>query len=51
MFLLDNNKWIKADAQELYNFTVWVAQSPSGFKKQVVEATQKFIREHLVDAI
>ncbi|OGP56258.1 MAG: hypothetical protein A2Y65_03885 [Deltaproteobacteria bacterium RBG_13_52_11] len=49
-FLFDNGKWLKADAQELYNFTVWVAQSPSGFKEQVVAAIQKFIRDHLVDA-
>jgi death-on-curing family protein len=49
-FLLDNGKWLKADTQELYNFTVWVAQSPSGFKEQVVAAIQKFIRDHLTDA-
>jgi death-on-curing protein len=49
-FLFGNGKWLKADAQELYNFTVWVAQSPSEFKKQVVEAIQQFIRDHLADA-
>jgi death-on-curing protein len=49
-FLFDNGKWLKADAQELYNFTVWVAQSPAEFKKQVVEAIQQFIRNHLADA-
>ena len=49
-FLLDNKKWLSADAQELYNFTVWVAQSPAEFKKQVVEAIQKFIQNRLVDA-
>ena len=49
-FLLGNDKWLKADAQELYNFTVWVAQSPSEFKEQVVAATHKFIRNHLADA-
>ena len=50
VFLLFNGKWIRADTQELYNFTVWVAQSPAGFKDQVVDAIQKFIRTHLVDA-
>ena len=50
VFLLLNGKWIRADTQELYNFTVWVAQSPAGFKDQVVDAIQKFIRKHLVNA-
>lgn len=49
-FLHTNNKWLKADAQELYNFTVWVAQSPAEFKEQVVAATQKFIRNRLAAA-
>ncbi|MFQ5848012.1 MAG: type II toxin-antitoxin system death-on-curing family toxin [Candidatus Methylomirabilales bacterium] len=50
VFLLSNGKWIHVDTQELYNFTVWVAQSPSPFKDQVVDAIQKFIRKHLVNA-
>jgi death-on-curing family protein len=50
MFLHANGKWLKADSQELYNLTVWVAQSPSEFKEQVVAAMQKFIRGHKVDA-
>jgi len=50
VFLLLNGKWIRVDTQGLYNFTVWVAQSPSSFKDQVVDAIQKFIRKHLVNA-
>ena len=50
VFLLDNKKWLKADTQELYNFTVWVAMSPAELKDQVVAAIQKFIRNHLADA-
>ena len=50
VFLLGNGKWIKADTQELYNFTVWVAQSPAELNEQVVAAIQKFIRNHLTDA-
>jgi len=50
VFLLDNRKWLRADTQELYNFTVWVAQSPAQTKDQVVEATENFIRKHLVNA-
>jgi death-on-curing family protein len=49
-FLHGNGKWLKADTQELYNFTVWVAMSPAEFKEQVVAAIQKFIRNHLTDA-
>jgi death-on-curing protein len=49
-FLFDNGKWLKADTQEFYNFTVWVAQSPAQFKEQVVAAIEKFIRDHLADA-
>ena len=48
-FLNLNNKWLVADDQELYNFTVWVAQSPAGLKKQVVSAIEEFVRRHLVD--
>jgi death-on-curing family protein len=50
LFLLFNGKWIRVDTQELYNFTVWVAQSPSRVKEQVVDAIQRFIRTHLVNA-
>jgi death on curing protein len=50
VFLLDNNKWLRADTQELYNFTVWLAQSPSQAKDQVVEATENFIKKRLVNA-
>ena len=50
VFLLLNGKWLQVDIQELYNFTVWVAQSPAGFKDQVVDAIQKFIRKQLASA-
>ena len=49
-FLYGNGKWLEADTQELYNFTVWVAMSPAEFKEQVVAAIEKFIRNHLTDA-
>jgi len=45
-----NGKWLSADTQELYNFTVWVAMSPAPFKEQVAAAAEKFIRDHLVNA-
>ena len=46
-FLFGNNKWLAADIQELYNFTVWVAQSPPQFKDEVVKAIEKFLRTHI----
>ena len=49
-FLYVNGKWLKADQQELYNFTIWVAQSPAEFKEQVVKAVEKFISNRLVEA-
>lgn len=49
-FLFINGKWLKTDTQELYNFTVWVAQSPAQVKEHVVAAIEKFIRDHLADA-
>jgi len=48
VFLYRNGKWIKVDAQELYNFTVWVAQSPRTVKEETVKATEKFLKIHLV---
>jgi death-on-curing family protein len=48
VFLYKNNKWLKADAQELYNFTMWIAQSPPRFKDEALNAISKFIKEHLV---
>lgn len=50
MFLLENKKWLRADTQELYNFTVWVAQSPPQAKEQVVEAVQNFVKRHLANS-
>jgi len=46
-FLFANNKWLVADIQEIYNFTVWIAQSPAQFKDEAVRAIEKFLRTHL----
>jgi death-on-curing family protein len=48
VFLYKNNKWLKVDTQELYNFTVWVAQSPATVKDETVKAIQTFLKKHLV---
>jgi death-on-curing protein len=48
VFLHKNGKWLEVDAQELYNFTVWVAQSPAVLKDEVVMGIEKFIKNHLI---
>lgn len=35
VFLYKNNRWLKTDSQELYNFAVWVASSPAELKQKV----------------
>jgi len=49
VFLHKNNKWLVLDPKELYNFTVWIAQSPSKLKDSVVAGIEQFIRTYLVD--
>ena len=49
VFLYKNKKWLKVDTKELYNFAVWVAESPSKLKKETVEAAQKFLKTYLVE--
>jgi death-on-curing protein len=48
-FLYKNDKWLEVDAKKLYNFTVWVAESPAELKDQVVKAICKFIKTYLVN--
>jgi len=48
VFLHRNGKWLEVDAQELYNFTIWVAQSPADLKDEVVMGIEKFIKNRLV---
>jgi len=44
-----NKKWIKADTQELYNFMIWITQSPPKFKEETVKAIEKFLKTHIID--
>jgi death-on-curing family protein len=48
VFLFLNKKWIRVDTQELYNFTVWIAQSPPKLKDEVIKAVEKFIKTYMV---
>jgi death on curing protein len=48
VFLHMNGKWIEVDTQTLYNFTVWIAQSPAELKDEVVMGIEKFVKNYLV---
>lgn len=48
VFLYLNKKWLKVDTQELYNFAMWVAQSPAKLKDNTVSAAEKFINSCMV---
>ena len=48
VFLYSNKKWLKSDIQELYNFTIWVAQSPASLNDETVLGVGKFIKTHLI---
>lgn len=49
-FLYLNKKWLAVDARELYNFSVWVASSPTQAKEHVVQAIKQFISDSIVKA-
>jgi death-on-curing family protein len=49
VFLYKNKKWLKVDTQELYNFTMWIAQSPPRLKEEAVRAIKKFLKTYLVE--
>jgi death-on-curing family protein len=48
VFLYKNKKWMKVDTQELYNFTVWIAQSPAKLNEETVKAIEKFLKTYIV---
>lgn len=46
--LYENGKWLKVDTQTLYNFAVWVAESPPNAKEQVLDYIEKFLHLYMV---
>ena len=48
VFLYKNNKWIKSEINEFYDFTIWIAKSPAKLKNDVLKAIENFIRRHTV---
>ncbi len=49
IFLHKNNKWLKVNVQELYNFIAWVASSPRYAKDETVKAIKKFLQAYIID--
>ncbi|MFH0854742.1 MAG: type II toxin-antitoxin system death-on-curing family toxin [bacterium] len=49
VFLALNNKWLKTDTTELYNFARWVAASPPEAKKEMAEYIEKFISKRIYE--
>lgn len=49
VFLMKNKKWLNVGTQEFYNFSVWVAESPSILKEDTVKAVASFIRQNIGD--
>lgn len=48
VFLYKNNKWLKVDNQQLYNFSKTIAQSDPVIKEEMVKAIEKFLVTYLV---
>lgn len=48
LYLHKEKKWLNVDAQKLYNFTIWVASSPSELKDETVLAIEKFLKMYMV---
>jgi death on curing protein len=47
-FLLKNEKWLDVDNTALYNFAVWVAESPAVAKGGTITAIESFLKVHMV---
>lgn len=49
LFLRKNNKWLRVDQKELYNFAVWVAESNPKLKDGTVQAIIRFFNTYLIN--
>ena|SRR3989344_7391628 len=50
-FLYKNEKWLRVDNQELYNFAKWVAASNPKLKEPTILAVQKFIETYIINLL
>jgi len=48
-FLFQNERWLKVDNQELYNFARWVAESNAKLKDDTVSAIETFLGSYIVE--
>lgn len=48
-FLHKNEKWLKVDEVELYNFARWVAESNPKLKDATIQAIHKFISTYVIN--
>lgn len=48
VLLHKNKRWLKVDTQELYNFTMWIAQSHPRYKDETLSSIEKFLHVHLI---
>lgn len=48
-FLYKNGRWLHVDNKELYNFSVWIAESNARVKDATVQAIEKFIKSFLIN--
>lgn len=44
-----NNKWLKVDAVELYNFSRWIAESNPKLRDGTIQAIVTFLKTYIVD--
>jgi death-on-curing protein len=51
VFLHKNKKWIDIDTKELYNFALWVTNSPAKVKDETVKAIESFLKDHMVNLV
>ncbi len=49
VFLYKNGRWLKIGNRELYNFAVWVTESPADLKDETTKAIEKFLKNHLIN--
>ncbi len=47
--LVRQKKWVKVDAQTLYNMALWVAESPPDAYREVVAVLERFIKKNMID--
>ncbi len=48
VFLHMNKKWLKVDTKELYNFTMWIAESNAKLKTETIKAVEKFLKIYMI---